>query len=70
MKRLARWSFYAAIAIVGLVTLTLGFFRWQADAREIQRAIQSRLADFSLVRRTSKVISRADFNSNSERFPV
>src|SRR5262245_53015141 len=38
MRRLLRWFIYAATAIVVLVALTLGFFRWEAGQREVMDA--------------------------------
>src|SRR5262245_12939391 len=35
MMRILRWVAYAAIAIAALAVLTLAYFRWQADQREV-----------------------------------
>lgn len=41
MNRFIRWSIYAVLAIVGLIAITLGFFRWQADRREVMAAVEA-----------------------------
>jgi pimeloyl-ACP methyl ester carboxylesterase len=38
LKRLLRWAAYTALAALALVTLALGYFRWQATGREVVTA--------------------------------